>query len=117
MTLAIQGMSLKKENMLQAVMTSFMPAVEMAEYLAVKGVPFREAHHIVGAMVKACEEKGIFLWEMSVENMVKFCPAFDNSVFDYIEPHNVVNARKVSGAASIGEVRKSIESEKTYLSS
>jgi argininosuccinate lyase len=115
--LAIQGMSLKRNNMERAVMTSFMPAVEMAEFLSIKGVPFREAHHIVGSMVKACEDKGIYLWEMTIEEMAGFCPVFDKTVFDYIEPRNVVKNRKVTGAASIKEVQKSIESEKIYLRS
>jgi len=93
-----------------------MSAVEMAEYLALKGVPFREAHHTVGAMVKACEEQSKYLWEMGLDEMRAFSGAFDDTIFDYINPRNVVNSRKSSGGASMAEVEKQIEIEKTYLS-
>jgi argininosuccinate lyase len=116
MALAIEGLVVNRDTMENAVMTSFMPAVEMTEYLAAKGVAFREAHHIVGTMVKACEEKKKYLWEMKVAEMVSYCSAFDDTVFDYIEPHNVVRNRKTAGGASFGEVEKQIEIEEIYLS-
>jgi argininosuccinate lyase len=97
-------------------MTSNMSAVEMAEYLALKGVPFREAHHIVGTMVKACEEQKKYLWEMGLNEMRAYSDAFDSTVFDYINPRSVVNSRKTAGGASISEVEKQIETEKAYLS-
>ena len=116
MALAIEGLTVNREAMERAVMTSFMPAVEMTEYLAAKGVPFREAHHIVGAMVKKCEEQKRYLWEMSVDDMKSFCEVFDATVFDYIDPNNVVKNRKTAGGASLGEVEKQIETETAYLS-
>lgn len=115
MHIAVLGLAVRKENMEKAVMTSHMPAVEMAEYLAAKGVPFREAHHIVGAMVKECEEKKRYLWEMTVDEMKTHSDVFDAAVYDYINPHNVVRSRKTPGAAAFGEVEKQIETEKAYL--
>jgi argininosuccinate lyase len=115
MTLAVEGLSLNREHMEKAVTASFMPAVEMAEYLAAKGVPFREAHHIVGRMVKACEEKGGYLWGMDLEEMRTYSKAFDETVFDYIDPHHVVKNRKTQGGASLTEVERQIETEKAYL--
>jgi argininosuccinate lyase len=117
MAIAVRELSVREENMEKAVMTSFMPAVEMAEYLSARGVPFREAHHIVGAMVKACEERRIYLWEMSVGDMRVFSEAFDETVYEYINPRNAVNSRKSPGSAAFGEVRKQIETERVYLSS
>lgn len=116
MSLAVQGLTVNGEEMERAVMKSFMPAVEMAEYLAAKDVPFREAHHIVGQMVKVCEGKKRYLWEMSVDEMRLFSEAFDSTVFDYINPHSVVRNRKTPGGASVEEVEKAIASEKAYLS-
>jgi argininosuccinate lyase len=117
MTLAIKGLALNREAMEKAVMTSFMPAVEMAEYLATKGVPFREAHHIVGSMVKFCERKGQCLWEMDVKEMKTYSEAFDSGVFEYIHPRNVVKNRKTPGGASHEEVEKQLAAEKVYLRS
>jgi argininosuccinate lyase len=88
----------------------------MAEYLAAKGVPFREAHHIVGTMVKACEEKKKYLWEMEIDEMRTYSGSFDNTIYDYIDPRKVVASRKIPGAAAFGEVKKQIETEKAYLS-
>jgi argininosuccinate lyase len=116
MALAMEGLSVNREAMEKAVMTSFMPAVEMTEYLAARSVPFRQAHHIVGNMVRACEEKRKYLWEMSVAEMKSYSEVFDATVFDYIDPHNVVKNRKTAGGASLGEVEKQIEIEKSYLS-
>jgi argininosuccinate lyase len=115
MALAVRGLSINREAMERAVRMSFMPAVEMAEYLAAKGVPFREAHHIVGTMVKVCEERKGFLREMSLDEMRHYSDAFDETVFDYIDPRHVVENRKTEGGASIREVEKQIEKEWAYL--
>jgi argininosuccinate lyase len=115
--LAIGGLRSNRDNMEKAVMKSFMPAVEMAEYLATKGIAFRQAHHIVGRMVKACEEKKRFLWEMRLDEMRAFSDAFDSTIFDYIDPHKVIKNRKTAGGASDAEVEKAIAAEKAYLSS
>jgi len=115
MTLAVEGLSINREAMEKAVVESFMPAVEMTEYLAVKGVPFREAHHIVGTMVKKCEEARRFLWEMDLAELRLYSEAFDETVFDYIDPRNVVTHRKTSGGASLAEVERQIEKESAYL--
>jgi argininosuccinate lyase len=117
MALAVRGLSINREAMERAVRMSFMPAVEMAEYLAAKGVPFREAHHIVGTMVKVCEERKGFLREMSLDEMRHYSDAFDETVFDYIDPRHVVENRKTEGGASIREVERQIEKESAYLRS
>ncbi len=115
MALAVSGLSVNREEMEHAVRGSFMPAVEMTEYLAAKGVPFREAHHIVGRMVKECEEKKKFLWEMDLDEVRRHSTAFDETVFGYIEPRHVVESRKTEGGASLREAEKQIEKELAYL--
>jgi len=115
MALAVSGLSVDREAMEKAVRDSFMPAVEMAEYLAAKGVPFREAHHIVGRMVKACEEKKKHLQEMGLDEMRRYSDAFDETVFDYIDPLRVVETRKTEGGASLREAEKQIEKELACL--
>ncbi len=115
MALAVRGLFIDREAMERAVRMSFMPAVEMAEYLAAKGVPFREAHHIVGTMVKACEERKVFLWEMDLDEMRRYSEAFDEAVFDYVDPRHVVENRKTEGGASLREVERQIEKESAYL--
>jgi len=94
-----------------------MPAVEMTEYLTLKGMPFRDAHKIVGKMVAFCEDKGIKLHNMDLVDMKMFSAVFEKDVYDFIEPNNIIENRKTIGSASTREVEKTIEREKIYLDS
>jgi argininosuccinate lyase len=115
MTLCIKGMKLMKEQMERAVRASPMAAVEMAEYLTTKGVPFREAHAIVGKIVRKCETKGKPFCELSIKELKKHSPVFDADVFSYMDLNNVLNKRETKGAASFKEVARQINEEKLYL--
>jgi argininosuccinate lyase len=115
MELCVKGMALKKEHMKNAVGTSFMPAVEMAEYLTTKGIPFRDAHGIVGKIVRECEKKGKLLCELSIKDLKKYSSVFDADVFAYMDSNNALNKRKTKGAASFKEVARQINEEKIYL--
>ena len=112
--LCIDGMLANKKRMEKAVLESFMPAVEMAEYLAMKGIPFREAHGITGKMVRDCEEKDKFLQDMKLKEMKGYSQAFEEDIFKYIDPSTVLNTRKTIGGASFKEVEREIEKEKKY---
>jgi len=115
--LCIKEMTIKKEAMEKAVYESYMSAVEMTEYLTLKGVPFRDAHMIVGKMVAFCEDKGIKLHNMDLKDMMIFSSVFEKDVYDFIEPKNIIKNRKTIGSASVREVEKIIEKEKTYIDS
>jgi len=117
MVLCIEGMKVYRQRMEKAVYESYMPAVEMAEYLVRKGMPFRTAHSIVGNMVKSCEKKKQPLWKMSLAQMKGFSPLFENDVFAYIEPRAILQNRKTRGAASFREIERAINAEKRYLRS
>lgn len=114
MELCITGLSLNREKMESAVRESFMPAVEMAEYLTLKGMPFREAHAIAGKMVTYCEDKGITLSKMKLVEMRGYAEIFGEDVYNYIDPDNILKNRKTTGAASFEEVERAIEREKIY---
>ncbi|MCK9226677.1 MAG: argininosuccinate lyase [Syntrophorhabdaceae bacterium] len=115
MTLCIDGLTVLKDNMEKAAEESFMPAVELAEYLTIKGMPFREAHGIAGTAVRQCEESGILLDQMPLARLKKLSPLFEKDVFEYIKPRNAVRMRKSKGSASFDEVKKAIDAEKKYL--
>jgi argininosuccinate lyase len=115
MAMAVSGLMVHRERMKQAVVASFMPAVEMTEYLVLKKIPFREAHQIVGKMVKYCEEKGKRLSGLTREEMRLFSQAFDDDVRGYIDPDNILKSRKTIGGASYAEVKREITREKKYL--
>jgi argininosuccinate lyase len=115
--LCIKRMKANKKRMEKAVYESFMPAVEIAEYLTVKGTPFREAHTIAGRMVRDCEDKGKFLKDMTLIDMKGYSKTFGSDIFDYIDPYTILNTRKTAGGASFKEVEKEIEREKIYCNS
>jgi argininosuccinate lyase len=115
--LTIEGLTPRREKMEEAVRNSSMQAVEMAEYLAMKGVPFREAHHIVGTMVKDCERTGRRVSDMKLEEIRGYSEAFGEDVQEYVKPENVILRRETLGGASLAEVKSQIEKEKNYLTS
>jgi argininosuccinate lyase len=116
MKLCINDMSVNSSRMEKAVFDSFMPAVEMAEYLTLKGIPFRRAHVIVGKLVRDCEDKGRKLRDLKVEDLRAYSEAFDRDIIDHINPYTILTNRKTLGAASFEEVERQIASEKHYLS-
>lgn len=115
MELCIQGLVVKKENMEKAAEESYMPAVELAEYLTMKGMPFRQAHGVAGAAVRECEDKGRLLGQMPLVDLKKLSRLFERDVFDYIKPRSALHMRKSTGSASFEEVQKAIDAEKKYL--
>jgi argininosuccinate lyase len=117
MELCIKGMAANNGRMEKAVYESFMPAVEMAEYLTLKGVPFRRAHGIVGKLVRDCEDKGKKLRDLKVKDLKVYSEVFEKDIIDNIDPFTILSTRKTSGAASFEEVERQIASEKLYLNS
>ena len=115
MGLCVKGLSPRRENMERAAEKSFMPAVEMAEYLTMKGMPFREAHGVAGAAVRRCEDEGKLLDEIPLAQLKELSPLFEKDVFDYIKPRSALRMRKSTGSASFEEVIKAIDAEKKYL--
>ncbi|MBP7527433.1 MAG: argininosuccinate lyase [Syntrophorhabdaceae bacterium] len=115
MELCIQGLVVKKENMEKAAEESYMPAVELAEYLTMKGMPFRQAHGVAGEAVRECEDKGRLLGQMPLADLKKLSRLFERDVFDYIKPRSALHMRKSTGSASFEEVQKAIDAEKKYL--
>lgn len=115
--LCISDMSVNSGRMEKAVLDSFMPAVEMAEYLTLKGIPFRRAHVIVGKLVRDCEDRGKKLLDLKVEDLKAYSQTFEKDIVDHINPFAILNNRKTLGAASFEEVERQIASEKHYLNS
>jgi argininosuccinate lyase len=117
MALCIEGMVPNRERMKEAVYGSFMAAVEMAEYLARKGIPFREAHILVGKLVRECEENGRALSDLTLEDLRRHSEAFDEDLFSSMDPYKILEKRETAGAASFKEVEREIAREKKYLHS
>lgn len=115
MAFGIKEMEVRKEKMEEAIEQSYMQATEIAEYLVMRGLPFREAHRTVGKMVKECEKRGIRFKDLNIKELKTFSELFEEDVYQLMDPYRIVSLRKTKGGASINEVVKQIEREKLYL--
>lgn len=108
-------MSVKEENMKKGIYGGFINATDVADYLAKKGIPFREAHHITGSMVAYCEEKNTSLEELSIEEFKQFSDAFESDVLTLITVEACVEGRDSYGGTSTNQVRRQISEGKELL--
>ena len=98
-----------KQNMLDAAKKGFINATDLADYLTKNGLPFRDAYKISGKIVAHCIEKNIVLEDLSIDELKKFSPVFDNKVYDAIDLANCVNRRTSFGGTSVKNVKNQIE--------
>ena len=96
------------EAMRQAALKGFATATDLADYLVRKGMPFRDAHEVVGKAVARCVERGIDLAELSLEELRGFSPAIDEDVFQYLTLEGSVAARDHFGGTAPNQVRQAI---------
>ena len=103
----VSGMRPKKERMREQAKKGFSLATDVADYLAKKGVPFREAHEIVGKVVAYCLDTGKTLENLTLEEFRKFSDKFEEDVLSLMSVEGSVNSRNVVG----GTARKQVEEE------
>ncbi|WLR56073.1 argininosuccinate lyase [Mesobacillus subterraneus] len=111
----ISTMKVKKEIMEKSIKNDFSNATELADYLAAKGVPFREAHEIVGKLVLECIQKGCFLAELPLEAYKSMNALFDENIYDALNPYNAVERRNSAGGTGFSQVKIQIEKAKRSL--
>ena len=94
----------------------FTNATDLADYLAKKSVPFREAHEIVGGLVLHCVKRNCSLEDLTLDEYKRYSPVFENDLFEAISIEYCVNQRKVQGGPSPEAVGKAIEESELQLS-
>lgn len=99
------NLSFRREAMLAAAEGGFSTATDMAEYLVGKGVPFREAHKVVGSVVAYCLERKKNFTLMTLHEYRKFHPAFEDDIHLTLDVRHSVKSRKSQGGASPAAVR------------
>ena len=113
----IKGLTVNKENMLKALNQGFPNATDLADYLVKQlNVPFREAHHITGTIVKLAEDKNLTLETMSLEDMQSVCKDIKEDVYEAISIENSLNSRKSYGGTAPEKVKEAIAEAKVTLS-
>lgn len=95
----------------------FLNATDIAEHLAMEGIPFREAHNIVGRMVKVCENKGCQLEELDDKDLSGVDPRLTKDMLGDISIKACVDARKSYGGTAPSEVRRQITVGREWLDS
>ena len=111
----VRTMTVKTERLHQAVHSDFSNATELADYLATKGMPFREAHEVTGKLVFTCIQKGIFLLDLPLEEMQKESDLIDADVYDVLAPEAAVRRRNSLGGTGFDQVRLQLEKAKSCL--
>ncbi len=104
-TLLLRGMQVNEKRMRAACDDGFLTATDLADYLARKGTPFRKAHEIAGKIVRACEERGKRLKDLSLSELRKFSTAIGEDVRDAISLTHSVRMRKTRGGTGPEAVR------------
>ncbi|RPI00188.1 MAG: argininosuccinate lyase, partial [Zetaproteobacteria bacterium] len=108
----LQAINFRVERMRAAAAEGFLNATDVADYLVTKGIPFREAHEIVGRIVRHCVETGERLEALSPNRLREFCPAFKPDVAKYISLDACIERRLSPGGTSSRRVSEAIQQAK-----
>ncbi len=103
----IAQMKVRAENMRVAAARGFSTATDVADYVVRKGIPFRNAHEIVGKTVRYCIENQKDIPELTLEEFRQFSEVIDKDIYDYVTLEASVNARRATG----GTAREAVERE------
>ena len=112
----IRDMAVKQDKMAAAAADPALMATDIAEKLVQMGVPFREAHHRVGAFVKYCKDRNCQLDEVTLAEMQETIPEATAEFLTLFDPRNSVAKRAIPGATGFGPVRDQIDFWKKALS-
>ena len=111
----LSTMKVRKERMLSGAKGGFTNATDVADYLVKKGLPFRDAHAVVGKMVAYCLDRGAALDELTMEEYKEFSQLFDNDVYTEISLETCVNQRKIPGGPAPETMKAVIEKYKKEI--
>ncbi|MGJ3248031.1 MAG: argininosuccinate lyase [Elainellaceae cyanobacterium] len=110
-----EGLEFRTQRLNEAVAEDFSNATDVADYLAAKGVPFREAYNLVGKVVKTSLAAGKLLKDMALEEWKALHPAFEADIYEAIAPQTVVAARNSYGGTGFDQVRYALHQAKSIL--
>ena len=111
----ISTMRFRKDRMEASAKNGFTNATDAADYLVGKGVPFRDAHGIVGRLVLYCLEKDIALDDMTLEEYKAISPVFEEDIYEAISMKNCVEKRNTIGAPGAEAMQRVLEENRRYL--
>ena len=113
--LMAEGITFQPQRLAAAVASDFSNATDVADYLAAKGVPFREAYNLVGQVVRASLAAGKLLKDLSLAEWQALHPAFETDIYAAIAPRQVVAARNSLGGTGFDQVRQALTTAQGIL--
>jgi argininosuccinate lyase len=104
----VATMKVNRDRMRQAVNQDFSNATDIADYLVNKGLPFRQAHEVIGRTVLYCIQHKKYLLDLSLDEYHQFSKLFAQDIYEVLQPEHVVNARNVYGGTASKQVEQAI---------
>ncbi|ANU11118.1 argininosuccinate lyase [Planococcus antarcticus DSM 14505] len=100
----IRTMTVRADSMEKAVHSDFSNATELADYLAAKGMPFREAHDVTGKLVFTCIQRGYFLKDLPLADLQEASTLIDEDIYNTLKPRTAVERRNSLGGTGFEQV-------------
>ena len=114
-TKMLATMRVNGENMKRGAAGGFTNATDAADYLVKKGLPFRDAHEVIGKMVAYCLSNNKSIEELTLAEFKNCSPLFDEDVYTAISLENCVNLRDITGGTATNQVSIAIENAKAFI--
>ncbi|OZS78768.1 argininosuccinate lyase [Tetzosporium hominis] len=111
----VESMAVRTETLESAVESDFSNATELADYLATKGMPFREAHDVTGRVVFHCIQNGIFLKDVSLATYQDYSSLIEDDIYTALSPREAVRRRNSLGGTGFEQVRLQLQKAKALL--
>ncbi|MCF6139404.1 argininosuccinate lyase [Pseudalkalibacillus berkeleyi] len=111
----IDSMTVNHNSMKKAVTEDYSNATDLADYLVTKGMPFREAHAVIGQIVLQAIQEKKYLLDIEYAVYRGYSDLFEEDLYDVLKPENVVAARDSTGGTAQKQVRKQIELAETKI--
>ena len=111
----IKTMKFNKDKMAKSALGGFTNATDAADYLVLKGVPFRDAHGIIGQLVLACIDKNCAIDDLSLDELKEICDKFEEDIYEAISLKTCVEKRLTVGAPGMDAMNEVIHISKKYL--
>lgn len=111
----IATMTVRRARTEQAVREDFSNATDLADYLVRRGLPFRQAHEVIGKLVLHCLERSCFLADLTLAEYQQASPLFDADLYAVLAPEAVVNARASLGGTAVSSVVEQITGWRQWL--
>lgn len=111
----VATMKFRKQVMAKSAMNGFTNATDAADYLVMKGVPFRDAHSVIGRLVLYCIDKNTCIDALSLEELKSICDKFETDIFDAVSLKTCVEKRLTVGAPGPDAMKDVLLKHKAYL--